>query len=184
MTIWLYQFPFGRLSNISLCLNNKSTSSREVTIRNSTRKTRIIDICREILYDFSLDIDSAGLREKERGRDKPDKIAVQLRQIARFCRDFSRLRLKTRLLSRCFFSPRVTQPEAINFDSTLLFVTFHGSRSPQLGNGTFERVNASVRDRRARPETKGPGFTVLRQCFRNNAPSAALLSWTCGVFRG
>lgn len=68
----------------------------------------------------------------------------------------------------------------------LVFVTFHGPRSPQLENGTFERVNASVRDRRACPETKESGFTLLRQCFRNNVRSTCinfLLPWTRRVFR-
>jgi len=57
------------------------------------------------------------------------------------------------------------------FQFYLVFVTFHGSHSPQLENGTLERVNASVRDRRACSETKESGFTLLRQCFRNNVRS-------------
>lgn len=68
----------------------------------------------------------------------------------------------------------------------LVFVTFHGPRSPQLENGTFERVNASVRDRRACTETKESGFTLLLQCFRNNVRSTCinfLLPSTRRVFR-
>lgn len=85
------------------------------------------------------------------------------------------------------FIPRLflaSRPAARNYQFRFLpcvFVTFHGPRSPQLENGTFERVNASIRDRRACPETKGPGFTLLRQCFRNNVRSICinfLLPWT------
>lgn len=81
-----------------------------------------------------------------------------------------------------------SRPAARNYQFRfyLMFVTFHGPRSPQLENGTFERVSASVRDRRACPETKESGFTLLRQCFRNNVCSTCinfLLPSTRRVFR-
>lgn len=83
-------------------------------------------------------------------------------------RSSDRSNLKTRLSSRGFFLPLI--PRLGNYQFRFLpcvFVTFHGPRSPQLENGTFERVNASVRDRRACSETKGPSFTLLRQCLYN-----------------
>lgn len=102
--------------------------------------------------------------------------------------------LKTEGLSRRrFFSPRPSRRPELSISSLSLFLSspslsfalflsplapcvcyfFHGPRSPQLENGTFERVNASVRDQRAQKQ-RGPGFTLLHQCFRNNVRSMCI----------
>ena len=99
-----------------------------------------------------------------------------LRLIARFCYALlnSNFKKKKRLSSRRFFL--IIRPKLL-ISILLCICTFHGSRSPQLENGTFERVNASVRDRRACSETKESGFTLLRQCFRNNVFAAHALTF-------
>lgn len=73
-----------------------------------------------------------------------------------------------------FLAPRPSQLPELSVSILLLSLFalrlgvcyfFHGPRSPQLENGTFERVNASVRDQRACPETKGAGFHAFAPMF-------------------
>lgn len=117
------------------------------------KRILIVNIFRGIVR-FHFDIDFGGLPE----RDKFDKIVTR---IVTYCSSFlqssDRSNPKTRLSSRGFFFLLILAARNYQFRFLpCVFVTFHGPHSPQLENGTFERVNASVRDRRACPETKGP----------------------------